>query len=86
MDMGSIDFNINQLLMRKNLRVEAIWGSSYEHFVRGLPLLEQSGLPFADMISHQLPLSQVGDGFHALNGDYRIKGETAIKIAIRAEE
>lgn len=85
-DMGSIDFNINQLLMRKNLRVEAIWGSSYEHFVRGLPLLEQSGLPFADMISHQLPLSQVEDGFKALDGGYRINGETAIKIAVRAEE
>ena len=85
-DMGSIDFNINQLLMQKNLRLEAIWGSTYEHFVRGLPLLEKSDLPFADMISHQLPLSQVEDGFKALDGDYRINGETAIKIAVRAEE
>lgn len=85
-DMGSIDFNINQLLMRKNLRLEAIWGSSYEHFVRGLPLLEKSDLPFADMISHKLPLSQVEDGFKALDGDYRINGETAIKIAVQATE
>ena len=38
------------------------------------------------MISHQLPLSQVEDGFKALDGDYRINGETAIKIAVRAEE
>jgi threonine dehydrogenase-like Zn-dependent dehydrogenase len=85
-DMGSIDFNINQLLMQKNLRLEAIWGSSYEHFVRGLPLLEKSELPFADMISHQLPLSQVEDGFKALDGGYRINDETAIKIAVRAQE
>ncbi len=85
-DMGSIDFNINQLLMRKNLRVEAIWGSRYEHFVRGLPLLEKSDLPFADMVSHQLPLSKVEDGFKALDGGYRLDGETAIKIAVRAEE
>ena len=72
--------------MRKNLRVEAIWGSQYEHFVRGLPLLEKSDLPFADMISHQLPLNQVEDGFKALNSGYRINGETAIKIAIKAQE
>jgi len=41
-DMGSIDFNINQLLMRKNLRLEAVWGSTYEHFVRGLPILKKT--------------------------------------------
>ena len=56
-DMGSIDFNINQLLMRKNLRLEAIWGARYEHFVRGLPILEKNEFPFSDMVSHVLPLS-----------------------------
>ena len=51
-DMGSIDFNINQLLMRKNLTLEAVWGSTYEHFVRGLPILEKNEFPYGDMVSH----------------------------------
>lgn len=84
-DMGSIDFNINQLLMRKNLRVEAIWGSRYDHFVRGLPILENNEFPYAEMVSHVLPLSRVREGFDALDGGYQLDNDTAIKIAIRAE-
>ena len=85
-DMGSIDFNINQLLMRKNLRLEAVWGSRYEHFVRGLPILEKNEFPFADMVSHTLSLFDVKKGFEALNGDYRLGDETVIKIAVQAHE
>lgn len=85
-DMGSIELNINQLMMRRNLRFEAIWGSSTEHFVRGLPILERNEFPFAEMVSHTLPLSRVKDGFDALNGTYRLGDETAIKIAVRAAE
>lgn len=85
-DIGSLDFNPNRLLMRKNLRLEAIWGSRYEHFVRGLPILEKNEFPFAEMVSHVLPLSQVREGFEALDGTYRLGDETVIKIAIRAQE
>lgn len=83
-DMGSIELNINQLMMRKNLRFEAIWGSRAEHFVRGLPLLEKNEFPYAEMVSHVLPLERVADGFAALNGTYRLDGETVIKIAVGA--
>ena len=41
--------------MRKNLRLEAVWGFQYEHFIRGLPILEKAEFPFSDMISHVLP-------------------------------
>lgn len=85
-DIGTFDFNPNLMLMRKNLHVEAVWGSKYEHFVRGLPLLEKNEFPFADMVSHKLPLSEVRKGFEALNGDYRIGGEAVIKIAVQANE
>jgi threonine dehydrogenase-like Zn-dependent dehydrogenase len=85
-DMGSIDFNINQLLMRKNLRLEAVWGSRYEHFVRWLRLLEKNELPYADMVSHVLPLEDVLKGFEALNGTYRIGDETVIKIVVQGGE
>jgi len=83
-DMGSIDFNINQLLMRKNLRFEAVWASTYDHFVRGLRILEKNEYPYGDMVSHTLPLERVEDGFHALNGTYRLGGEEVIKIAVKA--
>ncbi len=85
-DMGSLDFNINQLLMRKNLRLEAVWGSRYEHFVRGLPILERNEFPFADMVSHTLSLFDIRKGFDALNGNYRLGDETVIKIAVQAHE
>lgn len=81
-DMGSIDFNINQLLMRKNLRLEAIWGAPRECFVRGLPILEKNEFPFTDMVSHVLPLERVEEGFQALNGSYRLGEETVIKIVL----
>ena len=82
-DMGSLDFNINQLLMRKNLTLEAVWGTRYEHFVRAMPILEKQEFPFADLVSHILPLDEVKNGFQALNGDYRLGGETVIKIAVQ---
>lgn len=72
--------------MRKNLRLEAIWGSRYEHFVRGLPILEKNEFPFAEMVSHVLPLAQVRQGFEALDGKYRLGGETVIKVAVRGGE
>ena len=84
-DMGSIELNPNQLLMRKNLRLEAVWGFQYEHFIRGLPILEKAEFPFADMISHVLPLSRVGEGFEALNGNYQLDDQTTIKIAIKSQ-
>jgi L-iditol 2-dehydrogenase len=85
-DMGSIDFNINRLLMRQNLTFEAVWGSRFEHFVRGLPILEKNEFPFAEMVSHKLHLGDVQKGFAALNRDYRLDDETVIKIAVQAHE
>ena len=83
--MGSIDFNINQLPMRKNLRLEAVWGNTYEHFVRRLPILGKNEFPFAEMVSHVLPLSRIREGFETLNGNYQIKSETTIKIVVQSE-
>jgi threonine dehydrogenase-like Zn-dependent dehydrogenase len=85
-DIGTFEFNPNQMIMRKNMRVEAVWASRYEHFVRGLPLLEKNEFPFAEMVSHRLPLTDVRKGFDALNGTYRLGTETVIKIAIQANE
>ncbi len=84
-DMGSIDFNINRLLMRKNLSLEAIWGSYTPHFVQALPILEKGEIPFGDMVSHVLPLERVADGFAALNGTYHLGDETVCKIAVSGD-
>ena len=35
------------------------------------------------MVSHVLPLDQVRSGFDALNGTYRLGGETVVKIAVQ---
>ena len=59
-DMGSIDFNINRLLIRKNLSLEAIWGSQTSYFVQVLSILERGDIPFSDMISDVIPLGRRG--------------------------
>ena len=83
-DIGTVRINPNTELLRKNLRLEAIWGSRYNHFVRGIALLARNEFPFADLVSHVLPLERIADGFHALNGSYRLGDETVIKIAVAA--
>ena len=84
-DMGTLEFNINRSLMVRNCRLEAIWGSSEDHFVRAMPILEKLEFPYADMVSHVLPLEQVRDGFQALNGDYRLGDDTVVKIVLSSD-
>lgn len=83
-DMGTIEVNPNRHFLRPNLRLEGIWGSRYPHFVRGVAILENMEFPFAEMVSHQLPLERAHEGFQALNGSYRLGDETVVKIALRA--
>lgn len=81
-DVGTVAVNPNLHFLRRNLRLEGIWGSRYNHFVRGLTVLERNEYPFADLVSHVLPLEGVADGFDALNGTYQLDGETVVKIAV----
>ena len=83
-DTGSLDFNPNQLLVRKNLRLEAVLGyGGNELFTRGVSLLERNDFPFADLVDPILPLERVDDGFAALTSGYRLDGRDVIKIALR---
>jgi L-iditol 2-dehydrogenase len=83
-DTGSLEFNPNQMLVRKNLRLEAIFGyGGNETFVRGMPILERNEFPFADLVDPILPLEQAPDGFAALTGGYRLNGRDVIKVALR---
>ena len=83
-DTGTFECNPNQMLMRKNLRLEAAWGFESSHFVRSLALLQQFASLFEGFVSHVIPLERVADGFHALDSNYRLDGRDALKIAIAA--
>ena len=83
-DTGTFECNPNQMLMRKNLRLEAAWGFEGSHFVRSLALLQQYASLFEGFVSHVIPLERVADGFHALDTNYRLDGRDALKIAIAA--
>jgi threonine dehydrogenase-like Zn-dependent dehydrogenase len=85
-DTGSLDFNPNQSLVRKNLRLEAILGyGGNETFVRGMPILERNEFPFAALVDPILPLERVADGFAALTGGYRLDGRDVIKDRLAGE-
>lgn len=81
-NIGTVAVNPNLHFCRKNLRLEAIWGSNHEHFVRTMSILERMEFPFADIVSHQLPLERTADGFNALNGSYYLGDEEVVKITI----
>ena len=55
---------------------------SEEDSIAAVRVLESKLLPLEQVISHQLPLERVADAMTALNGDYRLDGRTAIKLAI----
>jgi threonine dehydrogenase-like Zn-dependent dehydrogenase len=82
-DTATVTISPHRHLLRRNLRLEGVWGSQPAHFVRALPLLERGDFPFADMVSHILPLTDARRGFDALNGTYELDGDTVIKIALR---
>ena len=82
-DVGSFDCNPNQMLMRKNLRLEAGWGFEGKHFLRAIPMLEKHASLFEGFVSHILALEEVSKGFDALHGSYHLDGKDAIKIAVK---
>jgi threonine dehydrogenase-like Zn-dependent dehydrogenase len=82
-DVGSLELNPNQLLMRKNLRLEAIWAGGDEvNFVRAVTVLERAEYPLGQLVT-PLPLERVVDGFETLSGGYRLDGRDVVKIALR---
>ena len=84
-DVGTFQCNPNTMFMRKNLRMEAVWASRPEHFVRAMPILEKQEFPIQDLVSHIIPIDRVAEGFNALHNGYRLDGKDAIKIAVKGE-
>jgi L-iditol 2-dehydrogenase len=83
-DVGALELNPNQQLMRKNLRLEAVWGyGGPDYFMRANRILERNEYPFADLVDPILPLERVAEGFAALDGSYTLGGRDVIKVAVK---
>src|SRR5919201_690297 len=84
-DVGALQLNPNQELMRRNLRLEAVWGGGgNEKFVRAHAVMSRGETPFADLVDPILPLERVADGFEALHSGYRLEGRDVLKVALRS--
>jgi L-iditol 2-dehydrogenase len=83
-DIGALQLNPNQELMRRNLRLEAVWGGgSSDYFVRAHQVMSRGEVPFAELVDPILPLERVAEGFAALHNGYKLNGKDVLKIAVR---
>jgi len=81
-DDGQIPFNPATQLVAKNATFIGALGMAEEDSLAAVRVIESQRLPLEHVVSHQLPLERVADAITALNGDYRLDGRTAVKIAI----
>ena len=82
-DTGDVTFNPSTQLVAKNISLMGTLGlENYQDAVTAGRILEAGRLPFDQVVSHQLPLDRVGDAIEALNSNYLVDGQTALKIAI----
>jgi threonine dehydrogenase-like Zn-dependent dehydrogenase len=81
-DDGPVSFNPAQQLVAKNATFIGALGMSEEDSLTAVRVIESQRLPLEQVVSHQLPLTRVAEAMAALNGDYRLDGRTAVKIAI----
>lgn len=83
-DVGSLQLNPNQELMRRNLRLEAVWGGGGpDIFVRAHSIMARGEIPFGDLVDPILPLERVAEGFEALHSGYRLAGKDVLKVALQ---
>lgn len=83
-DHGDVALNPFRHMVHKQIALVAVWGADTPHFVAGRALIESGKYPFADLVSHTLPLSRVGEGIAAIGGTYRLDGREIRKVAVAA--
>ena len=83
-DHGDVAINPFRHLVHKQISLVAVWGADTPHFVAGRALIESGKYPFADLVSHTLPLARVGEGIAAIGGAYRLDGTEIRKVAVAA--
>jgi L-iditol 2-dehydrogenase len=85
-DHGDVALNPFRHMVHKQITLVAVWGADTPHFVAGRALIESGKYPFADLVSHRLPLHRVADGVAAIGGAYRLDGEEIRKVAVAAHD
>ncbi|MCC6314253.1 MAG: alcohol dehydrogenase catalytic domain-containing protein [Thermomicrobiales bacterium] len=83
-DHGDIPLNPFRHLVNKHITLVGVWSAGIPHFVAGRALIESGRYPFADLVSHVLPLERVADGVGAIGGSYLLDGTEIRKVAIAA--
>jgi threonine dehydrogenase-like Zn-dependent dehydrogenase len=83
---GSFPMRPSPDLVYKNATLHGFWGTTTEHWVAALRVLERGALPFERVVSHRLPLTRAADAIAAINGNYQIDGRTALKITIEPNQ
>jgi L-iditol 2-dehydrogenase len=85
-DHGDVALNPFRHMVHKQITLVAVWGADTPHFVAGRALIESGKYPFADLVSHRLPLDRVAEGVAAIGGTYRLDGEEIRKVAVAAHD
>jgi L-iditol 2-dehydrogenase len=85
-DHGDVALNPFRHMVHKQINLVAVWGADTPHFVAGRALIESGKYPFADLVSHTLPLERVAEGIAAIGGSYRLDGREIRKVAIAAHD
>jgi threonine dehydrogenase-like Zn-dependent dehydrogenase len=83
-DHGDIGINPFRHLVHKQVTLVGAWAADTPHVVVGRAMIEAGRYPFADLISHTVPLSRLADGIATIGGSYRLDGEEIRKIAVSA--
>ena len=83
-DHGETAINPFRHAVNKQITLVGVWAADTPHFVSGRALIEAGRYPFADLVSHTLPLERVADGIAAIGGSYRVDDREIRKVAIAA--
>jgi L-iditol 2-dehydrogenase len=83
-DHGEVAINPFRHLVNKQITLVGAWAADTPHFVIGRGMIESGRFPFADLISHTVPLERLADGIAAIGTTYRLDGEEIRKVAVAA--
>jgi L-iditol 2-dehydrogenase len=84
-DHGDIALNPFRHIVNKQGTLVGVWGADVPHFVGARAMIEAGAFPFAELVSHTLPLERVGEGIGAIGTSYRLDGQEIRKIVVAAE-
>jgi len=81
-DTGAVAVNPATQVLGKDVKVIGSFDNEAEHFVRGLPVIEDERLPLPELITHRLPLEDVERACEAIRKGEPLDGKEIVKIVI----